>query len=82
MAPPIWGDGLPGELDNPWDAGDWGDGQPLGPVPIPYGWIAEILIGTAVVWSSEESAAQQTLLLDVSGYTGSHVLKFRLRRTA
>lgn len=77
-----WGDGLPGS--GGWADGDWGDGLPLGPSPagpeVPAEWIAEILIGSTIVWSSENSVVQQGIVLDVSGFTGVQTLKFRIRR--
>ena len=82
-----WSDGLPVGGDA-WPAGEWGDGLPLGPAhgapapPGPASWIAEILLDGEVIWSSATSAAQQTLTVDVSSYTGTKTLKFRLRRTA
>jgi hypothetical protein len=44
-------------------------------------WVAEVLIGDTVIWSSTIDAAQQTLGLDVSAYTGVHLLRFRIRAT-
>ena len=43
--------------------------------------VAEILLDDEVVWSSSDSEAQQTISIDVSNYTGTKTLKFRLRRT-
>lgn len=43
-------------------------------------WIAEILIDGTVVWSSQVAAAQSTITIDISAYTGVHTLMFRLRR--
>jgi len=79
-----WGDGRPEYSDFP--AGAWGDGLPLGPAettppvpPVVISFIAEILVGDVVVWSSASDLSQQTLEIDVSSYNGKHDLKFRIR---
>lgn len=82
-----WGDGLPIGGDS-WPAGEWGDGKPLGPAhgtpePAPPAeWVAEILLGNTVVWSSASISSQKDITIDVSSYTGTHTIKFRLRRTS
>lgn len=43
--------------------------------------VAEVLIGTSVVWSAVNSFPQSSITIDVSNITGKHTLKFRIRGT-
>lgn len=52
----------------------------LGIAPVaPVKYIAEILIGSQVVWSAENAVAQQTVAIDVSAFEGIFPVKFRIR---
>lgn len=81
-----WGDGLP-IGPGPADPGEWGDGLPLGPpggagpTPTPQAsdFIFEILVGDTVIWSKQNAFPPTNLELDVSGFTGTQTLTFRIR---
>ena len=58
-----------------------GVGEVIPPPPTVGIWAVEVLLDGAVIWSTVNSASQQSMIFDVSQYIGKKTLKFRLRRT-
>lgn len=83
-----WGDGVPlGPA--PDDGGEWGDGLPVGPAgddpgpsPEANDFIFEILVGNTVLWSKLNGYPATNLELDVSSFTDTQTLTFRIRGLA
>jgi len=59
-----------------------GPGPGPGPSPTPGAgtWMAEMLIGGVVVWSTPYSFEQQSITVPTSNYEGQQLVQFRIRR--
>jgi hypothetical protein len=68
-------------LENGWDGAFpvWVRYSPP-PPPTVYHFVAEILIGNDVVYQSYDNLPQQDMSIDVTHYTGSLPIRFRIRR--
>lgn len=54
-------------------------GPGVAPIPEAHDFVAEILIGSEVIWSATNAVPQQTLTFDVRKYLGKLPLTFRIR---